>query len=131
MKSSVGSRIVERLKGFTEALESNHVISERFTCHKVHLDLKPTRYSPELVKRTRKLLGVSQALFARFIGTSPQTIRAWEQGINVPNDMACRFMDEIRQEPAYWLARLRKLVVSKTTEKTSGGTGALRKSAAR
>src|SRR5258708_32969948 len=99
MKSSVGTRIVGRLREFTESLESGEVVSESFTCRKVVLNLKPSRYNPELVKKTRKLLGVSQALFARFLGVSPQTVRAWEQDVNVPNDMACRFMEESRLDP--------------------------------
>jgi putative transcriptional regulator len=113
---SIGSKIVEGMREFTEALESGKVISEHFTCHNVTLKFKPNRYSPLLVKKTRKALRLSQALFANFLGVSPQTVRAWEQGVNVPNDMACRFMDEIRLDPDYWLERFRKLAVIKTSK---------------
>lgn len=106
MKTSVANRIVTRLQGFTEALEKGEKISDKFTCRRVTLNLRPTRYNSALVKKTRKLLGLSQTLFAQFLGVSPKTIRAWEQGFNVPNDMACRFMDEIQRKPQYWLERL-------------------------
>jgi len=38
-------------------------------------------------------------------------VRAWEQGENIPIDIAKRFMDEIRHDPDYWRARLREIVV--------------------
>ena len=110
--SSVASRIVSRLTEFTEALESGADISEKFTCHKVTLKLEPGSYAPQKVKKTRDLLNLSQPLFAKFLGVAVQTVRAWEQGDNVPSDMACRFLDEINANPAYWQERLRSAAVS-------------------
>lgn len=109
---SVEKEILEALTDFTEALKNGEVPA-RFTCRHIHLKLEPTAYSPELVKETRKILGVSQLLFARFLGVSPQTVRAWEQGVNAPHPMACRFMDEIRHAPDHWAGRLRELTVVK------------------
>ncbi|MHB1422792.1 MAG: helix-turn-helix domain-containing protein [Gemmataceae bacterium] len=103
---------MEALSEFTDALKKGEV-STYFTCRQINLDLKPTPYNPELVKTTRQLLKVSQTLFARFLGVSPKTVRSWEQGINTPSPMACRFMDEIRRSPAYWMERLREVVVTK------------------
>jgi putative transcriptional regulator len=112
-KASVESRVIQRLEKFTEALENGEVISKRFTCRTVELDLKPTPYSPQMVKKARSLLGVSQALFALFLGVSVKTVRSWEQGINPPCDMACRFMDEIQVEPDYMRNRLRRAIKPK------------------
>lgn len=112
-KPSVAERIVDRLQGFTELLEKNERISAKFTCRRIILNLQPTSYNAHLVKKTRELLGASQALFAQFLGVSPKTVRAWEQGQNVPSDMACRFMDEIRRNPKYWLDRLKQAVQAK------------------
>ena len=109
--ASVESEILEALSEFTDALKKGEV-AERFTCRQIKLDLKPTPYNPELVKTTRNLLKVSQTLFARFLGISPKTVRSWEQGINTPSPMACRFMDEIRRSPDYWMERLREAVVT-------------------
>lgn len=114
-KRPVGERIVERLKGFTEALEDDQPISKRFTCRDVEFKLRPTRYNPGLVKDTRKQLEASQAVFAQFLGVSVQTVRAWEQGVNRPSMMARRFMDEIRRDPDYWRQRLRDVITSKAT----------------
>lgn len=108
---SVEDEILEALSEFTDALKKGEV-SKRFTCRQLKLDLNTTSYSPELVKTTRRLLKVSQTLFARFLGVSPKTVRSWEQGINTPSSMARRFMDEIRRSPGYWMERLRESAVT-------------------
>lgn len=109
MKNSVGGKIIEGLNEFTEVLEGNERIAEKFTCRKVMLDLLPVPYNPRTVKAIRKLLGVSQGVFAQFLGVSVKTVRAWEMG-KTPGDMACRFMDEIQRNPEYWRKRLRESV---------------------
>ena len=53
----------------------------------------------------RQALGVSQAVFARILGASPQAVRAWEQGTKPPSGMARRLIGEIRHDPAYWRKR--------------------------
>ncbi len=111
--ASVGSRIIEGLQEFADALKKNEPINEKFNCRLVELDLRPTTYDPEGVKGVRRLLRASQAVFARLLGVSVKTVRAWEQGVNRPSDMACRFMDEIRLNPAYWVERLRRAAVTK------------------
>ena len=114
-KKSVENRIIDRLKGFTKALEDGDDISVRFTSRKVVLNLEPTEYDPELVKKTRAILGASQAIFAQFMGVSTSTVQAWELGDNTPSDMACRFMDEIRFKPEYWLKRFSESVIPRET----------------
>jgi putative transcriptional regulator len=109
-KKSVGARIIERLEGFRDVLQSGQKLSERFTCRKVILDLEPTQYGPEQVKQTRELLNASQALFAKFLGVSVSTVRSWEHGTNVPSAMARRFLDEIRRDPQHWLRRIHSAV---------------------
>jgi putative transcriptional regulator len=108
-KESVGAKIIEGLAEFTNALETGEKIPEKFTCRKVTLDLLPVVYGPKTVATTRKLLGVSQGVFAQFLGVSVKTVRAWEQG-KTPGDMACRFMDEIQRNPKYWQKRLRESI---------------------
>jgi putative transcriptional regulator len=98
--------LVEGLAGFVKDLKSNRRIPNKYTCRRMVLDLHPQRYTAAQVKSTRKLLKVSQALFAQFLGVSPQTVRSWEQGKTPPQDIACRFMDEIRRNPDYWRKRI-------------------------
>jgi len=105
MKPSAEERIVQGLERFADALESGKDITTRFTCRKIVLDLEPTEYTPALVKDARAKLGVSQPLFAQFLGVSVGAVQAWERGEKTPKDIACRFMDEIRNDPAYWRER--------------------------
>jgi putative transcriptional regulator len=112
-ETTVGARIIQGLEEFADTLEKKVPVTEHFTCREIELDLRPTAYNQESVRATRKLLGASQAVFARFLGVSIKTVRAWEQGINTPSDMACRFMDEIRANPKYWIGRLKKAAVAK------------------
>ena len=114
-RNSVEKRIISRLKGFVAAIKNDENILEKMTCRTIALDLQPVPYDPKSVTDTRKLLGVSQTVFALFLGVSPKTVRSWEQGINVPKDMACRFMDEIRRDPAHWKKRLSEAIVVKET----------------
>jgi putative transcriptional regulator len=114
-EKSVGELIAEGFEEFADALKSDKkTVAEKFTCHKVSLDLSPTPYSPARVKAARKLLAASQAVFAQFLGVSVKTVRAWEQGVNTPRESACRLMDEIHHDPEYWRTRLRELAVKKT-----------------
>jgi len=106
---SVGSKIVNRLQSFVEAAESGEGLQQRFTCRTIQLQLEPQKYSPELVKSTREILGASQAIFAQFLGVSTSAVQDWEQGHKPPKGSACRMMDEIRRDPGYWLTRLREL----------------------
>ena len=111
---SVAERIVSRLTNFTKALESGAAVSEKFTVRTIRLNLQPTTHKPASVRKIRDLLKLSQPLFAKFLGVSVQTVRAWEQGDNVPSDMACRFLDEINRDPAYWQRRLRSATESQS-----------------
>ena len=119
-KPSVDARIIEGLREFADTLERKEPISKKFTCRTVELHFPSVSYKPETVKATRRLLGTSQAMFARFLGVSVKTVRAWEQGINEPSDMACRFMDEIRSNPEYWIERLRRSLVMKESSVKMG-----------
>lgn len=105
----IGAQIVERMREFTDVLQRGEPISERFTVRRIKLDRKPTPYDPQKVKATRKLLNASQAVFAWFLGVKIQTVRAWEQGVNPPSDLACRFMDLIQSKPEWMRSRLREM----------------------
>lgn len=108
MESGLGKKIIESLSEFSEALKSGD--TKKLTCRKVTLDLKPIPYSPERVREARSVLGVSQGVFAEFLGVSRSTIIQWENGKKSPQDIACRFMDEILLKPKFWQKRLRESI---------------------
>ncbi len=114
-KQTFGESIIEGLSELSESLEKKEKLSERFTVNRVVLNLAPTTYEPSLVKKTRNILRASQAVFAQFLGVSAKTVQAWESGHHSPNVMACRFMDEIRQDPDYWRKRIEAVAVNKLT----------------
>lgn len=127
MKESVGSRIVSRLNEFADALESGANISEKFTVRTLPLNLLQSQYDSKAVRKTRDLIGLSQALFARFLGVSPATVRAWEQGSNVPSGIASRFMDEIQFAPDHWQKRLAIVAVVNVKGSKKGSIGSAAK----
>lgn len=106
---SAEEKIIQGLKGFADALERGEDLTKRFTCRKVVLDLEPISYSPDSVREARKTLGLSQALFAKFLGASKSAVQAWEQGDRKPSPIACRFMDEIMNDPQLFRRRFTDL----------------------
>lgn len=50
-------------------------------------------YKAEEVKSIRKKTGLSQKLFASYIGVSNKTVEAWEAGINHPSGAASRILN--------------------------------------
>jgi putative transcriptional regulator len=108
-----GSQVARRLKRFAESLESlplDAALESRFTVRTVKLSVPPPVCTPKEVKATREILGASQAIFAQFLGVSASAVQDWEQGHKPPRGSACRLMQEIRRDPAYWRQRLVELV---------------------
>ena len=99
------ARIIRGLEQFADDLDSGKDISELYTCRKVALNLEPVEYTPEMVKQVRMTLGVSQTLFAQFIGASLSNVQKWERGEREPSPMACRFMDELMFAPDQYRKR--------------------------
>lgn len=106
--------LVEGLEGFLGDLANDVNIEGKYTCRRMVLDLEPVPYSAAQIKATRKLLRVSQVLFAKFLGVSANTVRSWEQGKAEPQDIACRFMDEIQRNPDWYRERLAQSLKMKT-----------------
>lgn len=68
----------------------------------------PGTYGPAEVKALRRKLGVTQGIFARLMGVSPNLIAHWEYGIRTPAPLARRLMDKINEDPAAYMARIVK-----------------------
>jgi putative transcriptional regulator len=123
-----GAEIVGALTEFYEALqEGPAAVAKRFTARTIEFDLKPRTYAGKDVEKVRDLLGLSQPLFARFLGVSVTAVRSWENGGKKPSDMACRFLDEIALKPDYWRERVGQLMVFKPRARR-GSRGAERAS---
>jgi putative transcriptional regulator len=114
--SPLGAEMVAGLSAFCDALEAGEPIEKRFTVRTVHLDLQPKPYSADDIKQVRKALNASQALLARFLGVSVNSVRSWEQGVRPVPTIACRFLDEITANPEVWKQRLRQAMTTKQGE---------------
>lgn len=66
----------------------------------------PREYGPANVKALRAKLGVTQGIFARLMGVSPELVAHWEYNIRKPAPLACRLMDKIDENPALYLSSL-------------------------
>lgn len=106
MGRNIAKEIVDGLTELAESLEKGLDVSRKFNIREVEVDVRPTKYSPSLVKKTRGMLNASQAVLAKFLGVQPTTVRAWECGNNTPSGMAARFLDEIRANPSLFKARM-------------------------
>ncbi len=118
-RTTLGEEIIEGLAELKEALATGEPLAARFNCRQVVLELEPHEFEPADVRCTRRLLGASQGVFAKFLGVSLQTVRAWEQGTKSPREVARRFMDEIRRDPTYWRARLQSAARPKNSARAS------------
>ena len=58
-------------------------------------------FTPGEIKEIRKSTGLTQNLFAKFLGVSPKTVEAWEAGRNHPEGAACRLLTLTRNDPAF------------------------------
>lgn len=47
-----------------------------------------------------KILGLSQTEFAALLNIKPPTVRAWEQGHNVPSGAAARLIEALKKDPS-------------------------------
>jgi DNA-binding transcriptional regulator YiaG len=121
---SVGQLLAASLTEFADDLKSGVDITKVYSCRNVKLEPKAMTVTPERVIKARQTLGVSQALFADFLGFSANSIRAWEQGVYQPQRAACLLMEYILEDPAYWRAKLsdRIHVKTKTEKRTTKPT---------
>lgn len=53
------------------------------------------KYRPDEVKKIRNTVGMSQKIFASYLGVSDKTVEAWESGTNHPSGAASRLLNMI------------------------------------
>jgi putative transcriptional regulator len=105
-EASLGKELNARLRKFTETLESSDNFAGGFTRRTVRLQMRLGKHDAASVKRIRDSLRASQPIFAQFLGVSVKTVQDWERDAKPPSGAACRLLDEISGDPAYWRTRL-------------------------
>ena len=57
--------------------------------------------SAESIKETRKMLGMSQGVFAVVMGVSKKTVESWEAGRYMPDGAARRLISVMQTDPSF------------------------------
>jgi putative transcriptional regulator len=110
--SPAGAKIVGAFQEAIEAMRSGTPEERRLTVRTYHATFACPVYRPGDVRRVRDLLGMSQVVFARFLGVEPNTVRSWEQGTRPPSSIARRFMGVIEADPEYWRRQIVKAIAT-------------------
>lgn len=119
LQHSVPQQILEGLREMAEFATSNEPPEKRYTVRYLTLDVMPSDYTPDRVRATREIFGLSQPPFARFLGVEVSALRHWEQGIRSPSAVVRRFLDEMNATPEHWRRRIEMAV--RRTQKESRG----------
>lgn len=53
------------------------------------------------IKSIRNSTGLTQKLFAKYMGVSVKTVEAWEAGRNHPDGAACRLLSLTKNDPSF------------------------------
>lgn len=53
------------------------------------------------IKAIRNSTGLTQKIFAKYMGVSVKTIEAWEAGRNHPEGAACRLLSLTKKDPSF------------------------------
>ena len=85
------------LNGLSEALEDAKSEGRKLT--KNTLSIMPVKkYGAKEVQDIRKNTGLSQRLFAGYMGVSTKTVEAWEAGTNKPSGTASRILSMLEMD---------------------------------
>ena len=69
---------------------------------KTTLTITPVEvFTAQDIKDIRNQTGLTQVLFARFMGVSVKTVESWEAGRNHPEGAACRLLTLTRNDPLF------------------------------
>ena len=59
------------------------------------------KFTSAEIKEIRKSTGLTQVLFAQYMGVSVKTVEAWEAGRNHPEGAACRLLAITKAYPSF------------------------------
>ena len=105
-RATTGADLIADMRKLIEVIRSGEPIEKHFTVRQMTVKVEPRQYTADDVKAVREKLHASQALFAKFLGVTTQTVSLWEQGRRKPALIACRYMDDIQEFPEIWKKRL-------------------------
>jgi len=69
---------------------------------KTTLTITPVEvFTAQDIKDIRNQTGLTQVLFAKFMGVSVKTVESWEAGRNHPEGAACRLLTLTKKDPLF------------------------------
>lgn len=72
-------------------------------------EIQPVKkYTDNEIRRIRNSVGMTQVLFADYMGVSSKTVEAWESGKNHPTGTACRLISMLEDKTFETLPFIRK-----------------------
>lgn len=94
----------KRVKIFNELREAledvrNYRLGKRTDLRVTELPAPPKRIAPAEIRRIRRSLNASQALFALYLNVSPNAVRSWEQGTRRPQHAALKLLAIAKRNP--------------------------------
>ena len=88
------------MTGLQEAIDDARGTGPQLPRRKVVIE--PVKsYDAEEIRVIRKTTGLSQRLFAAYLGVSPKTVEAWESGVNQPSGPASRLLSIIESDSSF------------------------------
>ena len=85
------------MQGLQEAIDYNE---GKIKARTKTISIKPVRdFAAPEIKNIRNELGMTQVLFAGFMGVSAKTVEAWEAGRNMPDGPARRILAMLKVDP--------------------------------
>ena len=73
-------------------------------------EIQPVKnYDNKQIREIRNSVGMTQVLFADYMGVSCKTVEAWEKGTNHPTGAACRLISMLENRTFETLPFVRKI----------------------
>ena len=85
------------MTGLDEALADAQGKGEKLKRHTITIE-PVKQYNANEVKAIRRKTGMTQRLFAGYLGVSVRSVEAWEAGINIPSGAASRILSMMEMD---------------------------------
>ncbi len=90
----MGKRLLKTVHETAKGLHQSGVMGTQTMREFDALCLPPIKeYTPAQIKRIRTKTKSSQAVFAKYLNTSPSTVQKWEQGQKSPNGPSLKLLN--------------------------------------
>ena len=97
MRDSINDAIASTVSDMLEA--DLKVSFTKKELDKLGVEVSPVFLSSETIQEIRKILGVSQSVFAKLLNVSLSSVRQWEQNLRKPSGSTMILLELLQREP--------------------------------